>query len=394
MFDVYLSLFKVNSQDTERDAMREKMKERRERLRKKRQEIGDKVEAPIECPNDISINIEIQTEDTAVEEIQTKTNTTKKLKACQTVLTGEYILSQPVLSFERLKNNDNALHFFTGLENVSKFMLVFTSLQINSTTDIKYYRSECRTLSLLDQFLVTLIKIRQYKTNFELAYLFSVSETTIGNIFVSWVDHMYMMWKKLNIWCSRDLVSYHMPVDFKRQFPNTRVILDGLEIPIMKPQNPISQQLTFSTYKNKNTLKVVVGVSPGGLVTFISPAYGGATSDREVIARSDLMRMCDSSDSIMADKGFNIQDLFVPYNITINIPTFMTGKNKLPGVIIKKDRKIASKRVHVERVIGLAKTFKILKGPLNHSETRMGSKIVYVCFFLCNFRKCIVSKTA
>jgi hypothetical protein len=28
----------------------------------------------------------------------------------------------------------------------------------------------------------------------------------------------------------------------------------------------------------------------------------------------------------MADKGFNVQDLFAPYDVTINIPTFFGNK--------------------------------------------------------------------
>jgi hypothetical protein len=59
-----------------------------------------------------------------------------------------------------------------------------------------------------------------------------------------------------------------------------------------------------------------------------------------------------------------------------------------------RDRKIASKRVHVERAIGLAKTFKILKHPLNQTESVLSSDIVFVCFMLVNFRRCIVPKNA
>ena len=40
---------------------------------------------------------------------------------------------------------------------------------------------------------------------------------------------------------------------------------------------PLAQQITFSTYKNKNTAKVLIGVTPGGMVSYISPAYGGST---------------------------------------------------------------------------------------------------------------------
>ena len=36
--------------------------------------------------------------------------------------------------------------------------------------------------------------------------------------------------------------------------------------------------------------------------------------------------ICDKGDSIMADKGFNVQDLFAPYDVTINIPTFFRKK--------------------------------------------------------------------
>ncbi len=51
-----------------------------------------------------------------------------------------------------------------------------------------------------------------------------------------------------------------------------------------------------------------------------------------------------------------------------------------------QDRRIASKRVHVERVIGLAKTFRILKDELHHAYVPFGGRILFVCFVLTNFR--------
>jgi len=90
--------------------------------------------------------------------------------------------------------------------------------------------------------------------------------------------------------------------------------------------------------------------------------------------------------------GFNVQDLFIPYDVTINIPTFFKKTNRMSTATVLKDRKLASKRVHVERIIGLAKTFKILKRPLNNTESALASQIIGVCFWLCNFRDCIVPK--
>ena len=139
---------------------------------------------------------------------------------------------------------------------------------------------------------------------------------------------------------------------------------------------------------------MLVGATPGELISYISPAYGGSTSDRQVFERSPLVNICEPGDSIMSDKGFNVQDLFAPKDLKVNIPTFFKKKNRISNHTVLRDIKISSKRVHIERLIGLAKTFKILKGPLNSTETKLASEIASVCFTLCNFRKYIVPKHA
>ena len=182
--------------------------------------------------------------------------------------------------------------------------------------------------------------------------------------------------------------------NFVSHYLSQRVVVDGTECPMMKPKEPIAQQSTYSTYKNRNTMKVLVGVSPGGLVSFVSPAYGGSTSGRQICERSNLPQMCDPGDSVMADKGFDVQDLFDQYMVNVNIPTLFRKKNRMSAGTVLKERKIASKRVHVERIIGLAKTYNILKAPMNNTESAMATEIIKVCFFLCNFRSNIVPKTA
>ena len=141
-------------------------------------------------------------------------------------------------------------------------------------------------------------------------------------------------------------------------------------------------------------MKVLVGSTPGGLVSYVSPAYGGAVSDRQIVECSNLPAMCDPQDSVMADKGFNVQDLFAAHDVTVNIPTFFKKKNRMSGHQVLADRKISSKRVHIERIIGSMKTYKILTSPLSSSETKLFSHVINVCAMLCNFRKRIVSETA
>ena len=68
---------------------------------------------------------------------------------------------------------------------------------------------------------------------------------------------------------------------------------------------------------------------------------------------SSLPSLCDSGDSIMADKGLAVQDIFAPSNVKGNIPTFFRNKNQMQSKAILQERKISSKRAHIERIIGL-----------------------------------------
>ncbi|XP_062585854.1 uncharacterized protein LOC134247520 [Saccostrea cucullata] len=249
-------------------------------------------------------------------------------------------------------------------------------------------------LSPQDQLFLVMMKLRQAKEDIELSYLFQVSESTVSNIIGTWINFMYYQLKELNIWPSRSVIDEYMPDDFFANFNKTRVILDATEVPINKPQNVNAQSASFSNYKNKNTLKVMIGCTPRGTVSYISDAYCGATSDRQIIERSDLLLEKDKfqdHDSIMADRGIMVQDLFASRNIQVNTPTMIKGKSQLEAQVVVKDRRIASKRIHVERIIGLAKTFKILKKELP-GKAILGSRIIFICFSELNFRPCIVEK--
>jgi hypothetical protein len=194
-----------------------------------------------------------------------------------------------------------------------------------------------------------------------------------------------------DIFLPKEIVKQYMPVDFDAKFPNTRIILDATEIKTQKPSKVDDQRATWSSYKNSNTLKTMIGTSPRGVVTYISPSYGGSSSDRQIIEIGPLLHgMFSPGDGIMADRGIMVQDLFASQDVVVNTPTTMRGKNQLEPEVVVQDRRIASKRVHVERVIGLAKKYKILANELEHSKMPVGGRIVYVCFVLCNFRRNIV----
>lgn len=300
---------------------------------------------------------------------------------------------RPMFSVDNFLNDDTGMHFYTGLESYTKFMFVLRTLG-PAAYCLKYIYFQVDSVSVENQLFMTLMKLRRYTTNFELARFFSVCESTVKNIVHTWIIFMSIQWREVNIWPSKDLVKYFSPSDFKAKFPTTRVIVDGTECSVKKPKAPRAQQATFSSYKNRNTVEILVGSTPGGLVSYVSEAYGSCTSDRQIVERCKIVRLCDPGDSVMADKGFNVQDLFARMDVTINIPTFFKKRNRISGKTLLRDRKVSSKRVHIERIIGLGKTYKILTNPLNSTETKLSAHITFCCFMLCNFRTCIVPKDA
>ncbi len=57
----------------------------------------------------------------------------------------------------------------------------------------------------------------------------------------------------------------------------------ALSFIILKPKNCSAQASTYSQYKQHKTVKVLIGITPRGLITFVSNPYGGNSSDRHVM---------------------------------------------------------------------------------------------------------------
>jgi len=176
-----------------------------------------------------------------------------------------------------------------------------------------------------------------------------------------------------------------MPQVFQEDYPNTRIIIDATEFPIQRPSSLLSQSCTFSAYKNRNTVKILIGVTPSGAISFVSDAYEGSISDRKLVEVCGLLEKLEPGDEIMADKGFTIQDMLVPYGVRLNVPPFLQSNTQMAANDVFATKKIARLRVHVERAIGRVKDYRILQGMLPASMWDSISDIIYVCCMLTNF---------
>lgn len=249
-----------------------------------------------------------------------RTQKAKQYQSVGTQASGGY------LSISRIAYRDDIIHYYTGLETYAKFCLVYGTVS-PYVHKMRFISQHVNYMVPEDMMLLTLIKLRRNIPDFGLGFLFGISKSVVANIFITWIHFIHQLWSSLDTWPSREIVNFFMPKSFRRQFSTTRVIVDATEIPITKPSHPKAQQATFSTYKNRNTVKVLVGATPDGLLSYCSPAYGGSTSDRQILERSNLIQQCQKGDSIMADRGFNVQDICASQGVAVNIPHFLKGKH-------------------------------------------------------------------
>jgi hypothetical protein len=184
-----------------------------------------------------------------------------------------------------------------------------------------------------------------------------------------------------------------LPHAFKEKYPLTYIILDATEIFIETPNDLQIQSSTWSNYKHHNTSKFLVGCTPNGAISFVSELYVGAISDVELTRVSGCLDKLNgkSNISVMADRGFTIQDQLHEINVGLNIPPFLNGQGQLPASEVLEGRKIASVHIHVERAINRIKNFSILKHSFPITLSRIANQIVCVCCWLVNFQPILVA---
>ena len=251
-----------------------------------------------------------------MEEASTDINT--KLLNDKNVSTSTDDLGAPLTQFcvEAFKDDDKAIRFYTGFSSYMSMMICFNFLgpavaalcyHEKSSGKETSFMGRHRSLTPHNEFFLTLCRLRVGLKEQDLAYRFGISQTTVSRIITTWMDFMFHKFKEIPIWPSRHLVDRFMPDCFRSLYPRTRCIIDELFIEM--PSNPTAQQLTFSNYKNHNTLKALVAITPSGAVCFVSDLYGGNISDKKLTVECGILKLFECGDSVMADRGFTIEDI-------------------------------------------------------------------------------------
>ena len=120
------------------------------------------------------------------------------------------------------------------------------------------------------------------------------------------------------------------------------------------------------------------------MITFVSKTFGGRTSDTHITRNSGFLNLSFTpGDMVMADKGFPTID--IADVILVTPPKKQSGKQFTKEELESCER-IASVRIHVERVIQRLKLFNILTHRFSAKLFSRIDKIVHLCAVLVNLQ--------
>ena len=307
----------------------------------------------------------------------------------------EYYLVKERFRLANFKGDDGKITFHTGFPSYDSLSAFYDFLgpavnelcySSNKNGQDSQKRCRPRILPPFEEFFLTMVRLRLGLMEQDLAYRFGISQPTVSRIVFTWINFMYVKLKEIPLWPPRKLLLSNMPKQFKEYYPTTRVILDATEIYVEQPDLPELQQMTFSNYKNDNTFKGIVGISPDGVVIFVSPLFPGCISDKDLTRRCGILDILEPGDSVMADRGFDIEEDLILRGVSLNIPPFMRGKKQLSENEVVTTRRIASLRIHVERAMGRIKNYHIFDRALPATMTTIADRIFFVCCVLTNFQ--------
>ena len=351
----------------------------------------------IEDESEASLNRPQTTVDAGTQTVNSDFKVITKTHAATQTVEFEYLFKETVVQTfteEYFVNNEDRVWFYTGLPG---FDVLNTTFRFVSP----FVSRKSKTLTLFQDFVMVLIKLRLNVPLQDLAFRFGVSLSTVSRTFAAWLTVADVRLSPLIRWPERDELWRTMPMCFQFSFgTKTTIIIDCFEVFIERPSNLLARSQTFSNYKHHNTVKILIGITPQGSICFTSKAWGGRTSDKYLTERCGLLNNLKAGDLVLADRGFTITESVALYQAQLAIPAFTKGKNQLDPFDVERTRGIANVRIHVERVIGLLRQkYTILQSTLpldyltcskNAAKCPLIDRMIRVCSALTNLCPSVV----
>ena len=141
------------------------------------------------------------------------------------------LLKDRPMSVDFIKGDDKRTKFYTGLTTFFLFTTIFDFV----VPQVLMLQKMPGKLTLMDEFLMVLMKLRLNLLNEDLGYRFGVASSTVSRNFHKWLEVMYMRLKPMIRWPDKETVHKTLPNCFKKHYFRVRCIVDCTEVFIERP---------------------------------------------------------------------------------------------------------------------------------------------------------------
>lgn len=247
-------------------------------------------------------------------------------------------------------------------------------------------------LTIRDRIILTFMRLKQNNSYAFLNVLFkNCTEGHISNVIRDTLDILSEGLKYAIVLPVKQEILRNVPFCFQ-EYADVSLILDCTEIEIQNPKKLCCQLATYSFYKSRKTIKFLTACTPGGLLAYVCPAYGGRSTDKAIFEQSGIINYLEKDEKIMVDKGFLIDDICVQNGIKIVRPPFLRNKKQFSQeVFALNTASIAKARVHLERLNQRLKVFQILGSKMPSCLVKKADQIMTVLAALVNLSSPILS---
>lgn len=93
---------------------------------------------------------------------------------------------------------------------------------------------------------------------------------------------------------------------FKPVYSKCVNIIDCFEVHvfIQRTGQLTARAQAWSNYKHNTTITFLASITPTEVISFVSRAFGGRTSDKVITQRSVFLDKLEHGDHVLADRGF------------------------------------------------------------------------------------------
>jgi len=140
-------------------------------------------------------------------------------------------------------------------------------------------------------------------------------------------------------------------------------------------------------------MKYLISCTPDGLISYVSDGFGGRITDKKIVEESGFLKNLENGAHIMADRGFkHIDEFLAAGNNVLVRPPSVSSTVKSSKQKVKEAKRIASLRIHIERVISRIREYAILQphAQVHRSLIKYLDYIVLIACALINLQNYLI----